>query len=116
MSLADNKCVPSRSGAPTMNKKKADEMLGLLEGGWTLNRDGHLEKLYKFKNFARALAFVNKIGAVAEAEGHHPDLYLAWGKCGVEIWTHIVNGLLESDFYLAAKSDREFNRMQTPDA
>ena len=116
MSLTDNKCVPSRSGAPPMNKKKADEMLGLLEGGWTLNRDGHLEKLYKFKNFARALAFVNEIGAVAEAEGHHPDLYLAWGKCRVEIWTHIVNGLLESDFYLAAKSDREFNRMQTPDA
>jgi 4a-hydroxytetrahydrobiopterin dehydratase len=70
----------------------------------------------KFKNFARALAFVNKIGAVAEAEDHHPDLYLAWGKCRVEIWTHIVNGLLESDFYLAAKSDRVFNRMQTPDA
>ena len=112
MSLADNKCVPSRGGTPPFNKKKADEMLGLLEDGWILNRDGHLEKQYKFKDFARALAFVNKIGAVAESEGHHPDLYLAWGKCRVEIWTHLINGITESDFFLAAKSDRAFNELQ----
>ena len=69
---------------------------------------GHLERLYTFKDFAQALAYVNKVGAVAEAEGHHPDLYLAWGKCKVEIWTHKINGLTESDFYMAAKADREF--------
>ena len=69
---------------------------------------GHLERLYTFKDFAQALAYVNKVGAVAEAEGHHPDLYLAWGKCRVEIWTHKINGLTESDFYMAAKADREF--------
>ncbi len=49
-----------------------------------------------------------KVGAVAEAEGHHPDLYLAWGKCKVELWTHKINGLTESDFYMAAKADRAF--------
>ncbi|MFO0732089.1 MAG: 4a-hydroxytetrahydrobiopterin dehydratase [Nitrospiraceae bacterium] len=54
------------------------------------------------------MAFANKVGAVAESEGHHPDLYVAWGKCKVEIWTHKINGLTESDFYLAAKADREF--------
>ena len=113
MNLADNKCVPSRSGSAPMDKNKAEEMLGLLEDGWSLNRDGHLEKEYKFKNFARALAFVNKVGAVAEEENHHPDLYLAWGKCRVEIWTHVINGLAESDFFLAAKSDRAFKDLQT---
>lgn len=111
MDFADQKCVPGRRGVPPMDRAKAVEMLNLLDGGWSLNRDGHLERLYQFKNFAQALAFVNKIGAVAEAEDHHPDIYLAWGKCRVEIWTHVINGLTESDFYLAAKSDREFNRV-----
>jgi len=56
----------------------------------------------------QSLEFANKVGAVAEAEGHHPDLHVAWGKCTVEIWSHKINGLTESDFYLAAKADREF--------
>ena len=111
MDLADQKCVPSRRGVAPMDGVKAMEMLNQLDSGWSLNSDGHLERLYKFKDFAQALAFVNKIGSVAEAEDHHPDIYLAWGKCRVEIWTHVINGLSESDFYLAAKSDREFNQL-----
>jgi len=91
-----------------MERAKAEEMLKQLERGWQLNKDGHLERLYTFKDFAEALNFVNKVGAVAEAEGHHPDLYLAWGKCKVELWTHKINGLTESDFYMAAKADRAF--------
>jgi hypothetical protein len=62
----------------------------------------------KMRDFDQALALVNKVGAVAEKEGHHPDLYLVWGKCKVEIWTHNINGLTESDFYMAAKTDKEF--------
>jgi 4a-hydroxytetrahydrobiopterin dehydratase len=108
MGLADNKCVPCRGGVPPVEPKKAEELLKQLGKGWGFNKAGHLERLYTFKDFALALAFVNKVGAVAEAEGHHPDLYLAWGKCGVEIWTHKINGLTESDFYMAAKADREF--------
>ncbi len=108
MSLADQKCVPCRGGVPPMEAAKAQEMLKQLERGWQINNDGHLERLYTFKDFAQALAFVNKVGAVAEGEGHHPDLYLAWGKCKVELWTHKINGLTESDFYMAAKSDRAF--------
>jgi len=108
MDLADNKCVPCRGGVPPMEREKAEEMLKQLDSGWTLNKDGHLERLYTFKDFAQALAFVNKVGAVAEEEGHHPDLYLAWGKCKIELWTHKIKGLTESDFYMAAKSDREF--------
>ncbi len=108
MSLADNKCVPCRGGVPPMEKAKAEEMLSQLGNGWLLNTAGHLERLYTFKDFAQALVFVNKVGAVAEEEGHHPDLYLAWGKCKVELWTHKINGLTESDFYMAAKADRVF--------
>ena len=74
---------------------------------WTLSGKA-IEREFILADFAEALAFANKVGAVAEAEGHHPDLYVAWGKCKVEIWTHKINGLTESDFYLAAKADREF--------
>ena len=112
MGLADNKCVPCRGGVPPMDMTKARDMLQQLQPGWQLNGRGHLERLYTFKDFAQALAFVNKVGAVAEAEGHHPDFQLSWGKCGVEIWTHKINGLTESDFYLAAKADREFDSMK----
>ena len=106
MSLADNTCVPCRGGVPPLEPAKVQELLGQLEQGWGLNSAGHIERMYTFNNFAEALAFVNRVGAVAEEEGHHPDLYLAWGKCKVEIWTHKINGLTESDFYMAAKADR----------
>ena len=108
MSLADNTCVPCRGGVPPLEPAKVQELLGQLEQGWDLNKAGHIERMYTFKNFAEALAFVNRVGAVAEEEGHHPDLYLAWGKCKVEIWTHKINGLTESDFFMAAKADRAF--------
>ena len=73
-------------------------------GRYIVEIDGirRLRRVFSVDNFAQALAFVNKVGAVAEAEGHHPDLYLAWGKCGIEIWTHKINGLTESDFVFAA--------------
>ncbi len=108
MSLADNKCIPCRGGVPPVPADRAQALLKELGRGWALNAQGHLERLYTFQDFAQGLAFVNTVGAVAEAEGHHPDLYLAWGKVKIEIWTHKINGLTESDFYLAAKADREF--------
>mgnify|MGYP002624121553 FL=1 len=106
MSLADNACIPCRGGVPPLAQPKIEELLGQLEAGWALNDQGHLEKMYTFQNFADALAFLNRVGNIAEIEGHHPDLYLAWGKCKVEIWTHKIQGLTESDFFLAAKADR----------
>ena len=86
-------------------------VLGEIEPGWQLNAEGHLERVYPFKNFVQALEFANKAGAIAEKEGHHPDLHVAWGKCKVEIWTHKIKGLTESDFYMAAKMDRAFQSM-----
>ncbi len=109
MGLADNKCVPCRGGVPPMERASAQAMLAELDAGWQLNGAGHLERPYAFKNFAQALEFANKVGAIAEQEGHHPDLHVAWGKCAVEIWTHKIQGLTESDFYLAAKADRAYN-------
>ena len=108
MSLADNACVPCRGGVPPLEPHKIQELLSQLDPGWALNAQGHIEKTYAFDNFADALAFTNRVGNIAELEGHHPDLYLAWGKCKVEIWTHKIQGLTESDFFLAAKADRAF--------
>ncbi len=113
MGLADNKCIPCRGGVPPVPNDRAQALLKELGRGWALNGQGHLERLYTFPDFAQGLSFVNKVGAIAEAEGHHPDLHLAWGKVKVEIWTHKINGLTESDFYLAAKADREFEPFRT---
>ena len=77
MSLADNTCVPCRGGVPPLPNDRIQALLKELGQGWTLNGQGHIERLFTFKDFAQALAFVNKVGAVAEAEKHHPDLYLA---------------------------------------
>ena len=73
--------------------------------GWN-EVDDALERTFTFGNFVEALAFVNRVGEVAEQEGHHPDIYLSWGKVEIRIWTHKINGLTESDFILAAKIDR----------
>ena len=112
MSLADKTCVPCRGGVPPMPWPEVQEFLQQLKPGWHVNPQGHLERLYQFPDFAQALEFVNKVGAIAEAEGHHPDLYLSWGKCKVEVWTHKIGGLTESDFYLAAKTDRAMEEAQ----
>jgi 4a-hydroxytetrahydrobiopterin dehydratase len=89
-----------------MERSRAEELLRELDDGWRLNAEGHLERAYSFENFAKAMAFANRVADVAETEGHHPDLHIAWGMCKVEIWTHKIRGLTESDFYLAAKADR----------
>ncbi len=73
---------------------------------WEVVNEHHLKRTFKFPDFMQALAFVNKVGEVAEKEGHHPDILLGWGKAEVTTWTHAVDGLTESDFILAAKIDR----------
>lgn len=79
--------------------------LGADGNGWTIEREHHLEKEFRFRNFAEALAFVNRVGAMAEAQSHHPDIFLAWGRVRITIWTHKIDGLTESDFVFAAKCD-----------
>ena len=111
MSLADRACVPCRGAVPPMDQQAAERLLSELKDGWQLNADGHLERTYRFKNFRQAMRFANKVADIAESEGHHPDLYIAWGQCRVEVWTHKIRGLTESDFYFAAKADRALLEM-----
>jgi 4a-hydroxytetrahydrobiopterin dehydratase len=105
MSLAEKHCVPCRGGVPPLTGEELRKMQAQVSG-WQVVDDHHLSKTYTFSDFRSALDFVNRVGAVAEEQGHHPDLYLAWGKVEVKTWTHKIDGLTESDFILAAKIDR----------
>ena len=105
--LADKKCVPCRGGTPPLKGKEL-EALHKSVPHWTVENEHHLKREYKFPDFVKALDFVNKVGAVAEEQGHHPDILLAWGKAEVTLWTHKINGLTESDFIMAAKIDRVY--------
>jgi 4a-hydroxytetrahydrobiopterin dehydratase len=104
--LAEKECVPCKGGTPALKGEEVKKLSSQLGHGWHVMNDHHLEKEYKFYNFREALEFTNKVGELAEAQGHHPDIYLAWGKVKLTIWTHKVDGLTESDFILAAKADR----------
>ena len=101
-------------GDSPLKALRVRELLKKLGQGWSLNARGHLERRYTFQDFAQALAFTNKVGAVAEAEGHHPDLYLTYGKCKLEVWSHKVKGLTERDFILAAKAEQKFIPFRAP--
>lgn len=104
MSLSEKKCIPCRGGVPPLPAEDCRALLGQLDG-WNLNAKGHLEKTYAFDDFRRPFEFVKRIGEMAEEQGHHPDLFLAWGRLTVEVWTHKIDGLVESDFIFAAKTD-----------
>lgn len=108
-SLAEKRFVPCHGGVPALSPAEvhvlAREVPTWIAHAMPTGRAPYLEKSFTFPDFAEALSFVNRIGALAETEGHHPDLHLAWGKVRIEIWTHAIGGLSESDFILAAKID-----------
>ena len=108
MSLAEKNCVPCRGGMPPLEAGAVAGYLKELEPGWEAPHDRRLQRAYRFPDFKSALAFVGRVGQMAEEQGHHPDLFLAWGKVRVEVWTHKIDGLTESDFVFAAKCDRLF--------
>ncbi len=103
--LLAKKCIPCSIGDIPLDSNDIANYMKQLKEGWTLAEDGHIEKTYKFKDFKEALAFVNKIGDLAESEGHHPSIRLSWGKVVVRSWTNKIGGLHENDFILAAKID-----------
>ena len=105
--LAQETCIPCRSGVPPLKGEELDASKEKLGNGWQIINEHHLEKEYIFADFRQALDFTVKVGEVAENQGHHPDIYLAWGKVKLTIWTHKIDGLTESDFILAAKADQE---------
>ena len=85
--LADKACVPCKGGVPPLKGQALAELLEQLGNGWEVINEHHLEKLFTFKNFLDALAFTNKVGGLAEEQGHHPDIHLAWGSVRITIWT-----------------------------
>ena len=103
--LAQKSCVPCKGGVPPLKGEALSTLFNQLQPGWSIIQEHHLVKSYSFKNFKEALAFTNKVGALAEQEGHHPDIHLSWGKVEILLWTHKIDGLTESDFVFAAKCD-----------
>lgn len=103
--LARKACVPCRGGVPPLGGRELHDLQTALGGGWETVDGHHLEKEFDFEDFRAALDFTNRVGELAEEQGHHPDIYLSWGRVRIRIWTHKIDGLTESDFILAAKID-----------
>jgi 4a-hydroxytetrahydrobiopterin dehydratase len=104
--LASRDCVPCRGGVPPLGSVERRELLKELNG-WEVVEGHHVRKVFEFKDFREALAFVNRVGELAESQGHHPDISFGWGRAEITIWTHKIDGLTESDFILAAKIDKQ---------
>ena len=108
--LADGKCVACRGGEPTLADAEIEDLLPQVDG-WQVkevNGEKRIEKIFKFKNFAQALEFTNKVGAAAEEENHHPLIITEWGRVTLNWWTHKIKGLHKNDFIMAAKTDEMY--------
>ena len=103
--LTNRVCVPCQGGMPPLKGKELKTLQNQLGNDWKVIDEHHLEKEWELDDFQTALDFTNRIGSLAEEQGHHPDIYLTWGKVGVKMWTHKIDGLTDSDFILAAKID-----------
>jgi 4a-hydroxytetrahydrobiopterin dehydratase len=102
--LASKTCVPCKGGTPPLKGEELNELRRQVPE-WEVVEEHHLRRVFRFKNFREALDFVNKVGGLAEEQGHHPDISFGWGRVEVTIWTHKIDGLTESDFIFAAKVD-----------
>jgi len=103
--LADKQCVPCRGGVPPLKGEELKKLHQLVPE-WTVDQEHHIHREFRFPDFRQALEFVNRVGELAEEQGHHPDILLTWGKAEITMWTHKIDGLTESDFIMAAKIDR----------
>jgi 4a-hydroxytetrahydrobiopterin dehydratase len=110
-SLAEMKCVPCQGGEPTVPEEEMAELKPNVPDWQVVERDGvqRLKRVFPFDNFAQALAFTNRVGDIAEEEGHHPLLVTEWGRVTVAWWTHKIGGLHRNDFVMAAKTDRVYS-------
>ena len=111
--LKDKKCIPCSGTIPPLKPEEIEKNCSLIHGDWKLTH--HNTRLYRefpFKNFAKPMELANIIGEMAEEEGHHPELQVGWGHLGVEVWTHKINALVESDFIFAAKVDEIFKNFE----
>jgi 4a-hydroxytetrahydrobiopterin dehydratase len=104
--LSKKKCVPCEGGVPPLEADKINELKQQVNSDWQVLENKKIKRSFSFVNFKQTMDMVNKIADIAEAEGHHPDMYVSYGKVEVELWTHAINGLSENDFILAAKIDK----------
>lgn len=115
MDLKDKRCLPCEGYVPPLSQSEKQNLLKNLNPEWKLTEnDTRLRREFKFKSFKRPLEFTNLVGAIAEAEKHHPEISLGWGHCEIEVWTHTNNNLVENDFILAAKIDEAFETLPKP--
>jgi 4a-hydroxytetrahydrobiopterin dehydratase len=110
MSLAEGKCIPCRKGDPALTDAEVNELLLQIPEWELIEGDGskRLQRVFKLKNYIEAVAFTNKIAMIAEKEDHHPLIVLEWGRITIQWWTHVVKGLHQNDFVMAAKTDELF--------
>ena len=104
--LASKTCIPCAGGVPPLTAEEQAPLLAQLDPAWTAVDHHHLVREFPFEEFADALEFTNRVGAIAEEQWHHPDVLVAWAKATVTIWTHKIDGLTESDFVFAAKAQQ----------
>jgi len=110
INLAAGQCVACRGGEPALAEAEIEDLMFHVPQWQVVERDGIplLQRIFKFKNFVEALAFTNKIGAIAEEQGHPPLIVTEWGRVTVQWWTHVIRGLHRNDFIMAAKTDELF--------
>lgn len=110
--LSQQKCIPCRGGDPSLTESEIAELLPQVPEWQPVEQDGilRLQRIFKFKNYAQAVEFTNKVAAIAEEQDHHPLIILEWGKVTVQWWTHVVKGLHKNDFIMAAKTDEVFEK------
>ena len=110
--LSKKKCIPCEGNIPPFDYNEIHKYLKKVDG-WEVKKNENdnyfLTKDFKFENFLKSQEFVNKVGEIAESEGHHPDIWFGWGYAKIKIYTHAIKGLAESDFILAAKIDKITN-------
>jgi 4a-hydroxytetrahydrobiopterin dehydratase len=106
--LSDKTCKPCEGGTPSLKGVDLEDLSAKLDEGWKVVEEHYLVKRYDFDDFKQALAFTNRVGEIAEEQGHHPDIYLSYSKVEIKMWTHKIDGLTESDFIFAAKVDDVF--------
>ena len=106
--LSEKECIACSGWVPKLVGEALTNLHIELGSQWKVIDEHHLEKTFKFSNFRNALDFTNAVGELAEEQNHHPDIFLAWGKVKVTIWTHKIDGLTESDFVFAAKAEQVY--------
>lgn len=102
--LSAKKCKPCEGGVPPLKGQELRDLEDKLDHGWRVMEEHHLEREFEFPDFRKALDFTNRVGEIAEEEGHHPDILLTYGKVKITLYTHKIDGLTESDFIMAAKA------------